>query len=381
LISETSIFSITGGLLHDALDMRPASQMSISMNPSRAVNPYRDRADHSSEWLILALMVCLPLRFAASQEVSGPPPVGKEKPEIAFDQIDRVLLHGEVPPPVDSFTEDAGVIASLPPLKANGQSVGGAVAKTAGTMLVSSALSFVPIAGPLIAGAGSRALNAVQRAEQQHETEKHNAAVAHFISAGTISHFAFYRGWIRSERQWELTIVKPDQGLTIVANLRNKTMQVIDERTTPETIVIDTAEGLPQPALIGATVTERLPNTTISGQRSRGYRTTATIDLKNAMSWCAPGRHRVVQVEYVTDLPDPQSEAPIEAARALADGCEPSTTASYREYGRLVLYRATTIDPDTSKGVTLMFERGNVHTLDENGASLFSIPEGFKKER
>src|SRR5579864_809999 len=216
--------------------------MSFSMNSSRSVNQYRDRADHMSAWLILALMVCLPLRFAPSQEVAAPLPVGKEKPGIAFDQIDRVLLHGEVPPAVDSFTTDAAVIASLPPLETKTQSRGGAVAKSAGTMLVSSALSFVPIAGPFIAAAGSRALNAVQQAEQQHETEKHNAAVAHFISAGTISHFAFYRGWIRSERRWELTIVKPDQGLTVVANLSDKTMRVIDERTSPETIVIDTTE-------------------------------------------------------------------------------------------------------------------------------------------
>jgi hypothetical protein len=353
--------------------------MSNSMNCSRAVNPYRDRANHTSAWLILALMVGLPFRCAASQEVAVLP-VGQERPGIAFDQIDRVLLHGEAPPPVDSFTTDADVIASLPPLKMNTQSVGRAVAKSAGTMLVSSALSFVPIAGPLIAGASSRALNAVQQAEQQHETEKHNAAVAHFISAGTISHFAFYRGWIRSERQWELTIVEPDQGLTIVANLTNKTMRITDERTSPETIVIDTAEGLPQPALIGAMVTERLPDATIGGRRSRGYRTTATIDLKNAMNWCAPGRHRVVQVEYVTDLPDPQSDVANGVARALTDGCEPSTTASYREHGHLVLYRATSIDPNTPEGVTLMFERGNLNTLDESSVSLFSVPADFKKE-
>jgi hypothetical protein len=158
-------------------------------------------------------------------------------------------------------------------------------------------------------------------------------------------------------------------------------MRGIDERTSPETIVIDTTEGLPQPALVGEIVTERLPNVTFGRLGARGYRTTATIDLKNAMSWCAPGDHRVVQVQYVTDLPDPQSEVPIEAARALADGCEPSTTASYRERGRLVLYRATSIDPDTPRGVTLMFERGNLHTLDETGVSLFSAPADFKKEQ
>jgi hypothetical protein len=329
---------------------------------------------------MLVLISGLALQSAVAQGIVVPRPDGQEQPRIAFDQIDRVLLHGEASPAVDSFTTDAPVIASLPPLETKTQSRGGAVAKSAGTTLVSSALSFVPMAGPFIAAAGSRALNTVRQAEQQHETEKQNAAIAHFISAGTISYFAFYRGWIRSERRSELTIVKPDQGPTIVANLRNKTMQVIDERTNPETIEIDTTEGLQPPALIGEIVTERLPDATISGQHARGYRTAATINLKNAISWCAPGNHRVVQVEYLSDLPDPQSEVTVEAARALADGCAPSTTASYREHDRLVLYRATSIDPDTPTGVTLMFERGNLHTLDGSSVSLFSAPADFKKE-
>ena len=360
--------------------MTARSEMSFSMKYFCAISQYRDRANHRSVWLMLALISGLALQSAFAQGIVVPRPDGQEKPRIAFDQIDRILLHGEAPPGVDSFTTDAAVIASLPPLEAKTQSRGGAVAKSAGTMLISSALSFVPIAGPFIAAAGSRVLNSVQQAEQQHEIEKQNAAVAQFISAGTISHFAFYCGWIRSERRWELTIVKPDQGLTIVANLRNKTMQIIDDRTNPETIEIDTTEGLQPPVLIGEIVTERLSNATVSGQHARGYRTEATINLKNALSWCAPGNHRVIQVEYVTDVPDPQSEVPIEAARALADGCAPSTTASYREPGRLVLYRATSIDPDTPRGVTLMFERGNLHALDGTNVSLFSAPADFKKE-
>jgi hypothetical protein len=351
------------------------------MKYSCTVKRCQNRARYRSAPLVLALIVGLFLRLAASQEQAGLPRSGLANPGVAFDQIDRVLLRGEAPPPVDSFTADAAVIASMPPLKAEAPTVGGAVARGVGTVLVSSALSFIPLAGPFVAGAASRGLNAVQQAEQQHQIEKNNAAVAHFMSAGTISHFAFYRGWIRSERKWELTIVKPDQDLTVVANLTKKTMRVIDERTSPETIVIDTTEGLPQPALVGEIVIERLPDATISGQRARGHRATATIDLKNAMSWCAPGHHRVVQVEYVTDMPDPQPVVTIEAARALADGCEPSTTASYREPGRLVLYRATSIDPDTPKGITLMFERGHLHTLDESSVSSFSIPSNFKKEQ
>ena len=282
---------------------------------------------------------------------------------------------------MDSFTADSAVIASLPPLTAKASSAKGAIARTAGTMLVSSALSFIPIAGPLIAGASSRALNTVQQAAEQQENEKHHAALAHFISAGKLSHFAFYHGWIRSERGWELTIVKPDEGLTSVANLANKTVQTIDEHTSPETIVIDATEGLPPPVLSGEAATQRLPDATVNGLIARGYRTTATIDLTYAMGWCAPGLHKVSQVEYVADLPDPQSVEVVTSPRSLTDGCEPSSTASYREPGRLVLYPATSTDPDTPKGITLVFERGNVRKLDESSVSLFSIPVDFKKEQ
>jgi hypothetical protein len=332
-------------------------------------------------WFILALIIGLSLRCAASQESPRPSDSGHPAPGIAFDQIDRILLHGEAPPAVDSFPADAAVIASMPPLKADVPSPGGTAAKSIGAMLMSSALGFVPIAGPLIAGSASRALNAAQQAGQQRETEKHNAAVAHFISAGTISNFAFYRGWIRSERKRELTIVKPDQGLTIVANLTNQTVRVTDERTGPETIVIDTTQGFQPPTLIGQAVTEKLPYETVSGLPTRGYRTTATLELKYAMGWCAPGRHRVSQLEYVADLADPQSVESTTLPGELADGCKPSSTASYREPGRLVLYRATSVDAGTPKGITLMFERGNVHALDESGVSLFSVPAEFRKEQ
>jgi hypothetical protein len=355
--------------------------MRNSMKYICIVNGRRNRARRRLAWLILALTVGLPIRRTASQEVLGGSSGGQERTGIAFDQIDRALLHGAAPPPIDSFAADAAVISSLPPLKAEAPTVGGAVARGVGTMLVSSALSFIPLAGPFVAGVASRSLNAVQQAEQQHQIEKQNAAVAHFINAGTISHFAFYRGWIRSEQRGTLTIVKPDQSLAVVANLSKKTMRVIDERTSGDTIVIDTTEELAQPALVGEIVIERLPDATISGHRARGYRTTANIDLKSAVNWCAPGRHLVVQMEYVTDLPDPQPEVTTEGARALTDGCEPLSTASYREHGRLVLYRATSIDPNTPRGVTLMFERGNLDTLGENSVSLFSAPADFKKEQ
>ena len=299
---------------------------------------------------------------------------------IAFDQIDRLLLHGQSPPPIDSFAADAATIASLQPLKADVPGMKSAVAQGAANMLVSSALNMIPIAGPLIAAAGSKAINAAEQAANLHALEEHNAAVAHFISAGTLSRFAFYNGWLRSERGHEVTIIKPDQGLTFVLNAAKKTVQTIDVRTSPETIEVDTTATLP-PSLAGKPVTDRLPDTTIAGLTVRGYRTTGTIELKQALGWCAAGPHAVEQVEYVADLPDPQPGLNLSSAQGLADGCQPSSTASYQEPGRLVLYRTTTTDPNTPKSMSLMFERGNVRKLDEASTELFSVPADFMKER
>jgi hypothetical protein len=248
-------------------------------------------------------------------------------------------------------------------------------------MLVSGALSYIPIAGPFIAEGSSRAINAGEQAAEKRESEKHSAAVVHFVNAGALSSFAFYHGWLRCEREGrELTIVKPEEGITAVLNLTDKTVRIIDAQTSPETIVVDTAEELP-PTLVGEPVTERLPDRIVAGLPARGYLTTATLELKQAMTWCAPGRHAVKQVEYVTDLPDPQPDQHAPAALTLAEGCRPISTASYREPTRLVLFRATSIDPGTTKGVSLVFERANVQALDEHSVSLFSIPADFTKEQ
>ena len=297
---------------------------------------------------------------------------------IAFDQIDRVLLRGQVPPPVDSFAADAARIASLPPLKA-AKHGGRAAVQTVGNMLLGAAMNFVPLGG-IIGGIASRAANAAEEAAERHYWEEHNAALMRFISAGTITHFALYHGWSRSEQKHEVTILKPEEGLSFILDTEKRTAQVIDLRTAPETIEVDTAATLP-PALVGEPETTPLPEMTIGGLPARGYRTNATIELHNAIGWCAAGRHIVTQVEYIVDMPDPQPPATEVAARGLGDGCQPASTVSYREPGRFVLYRATSTDPDTPKAITMMFERGNIRPLNQKDASLFSVPPAFTKEQ
>ena len=342
------------------------------------------------KWTISAMkrsvlpILCLGLAAAAAVYAQSSPDyvMTQERDQVAisFYQIDRVLLHGEMPPAPDSFVTDAATIASLPPLQAEVPSAGKAVALGIGNVLVSSALGMIPYAGSFIGGAANHAMNAAEQAAKQHEIEKTNAALWRTVNAGTLSHFAFYHGWLRSEQRKGIRIVKPDEGLTYILNPDRKTVRVLDAHHGSEVIEVDDS-GAEPPLLVGEPVTERLPDANVAGIQARGYRTKATVELRDALGWCGVGRHAVTQVEYVADMPDPQPPITIAAAQSLADGCAPASTASYRESGHLVLYRATSTDPDTPKGITLMFERGNVHTLDENSMSLFSVPADFTKEQ
>jgi hypothetical protein len=329
-----------------------------------------------------ALCITLATATIARVQSSGGPSgtQAREQSAIAFDQIDRVLLHGVAPPVVPSFAADADAIASLPPLKVTMPGAKTAVAQSMGNMLVGTALGFVPFAGPFLGGVASRGMNAAEQALLQHDIEKNNAAVARFISAGILSRFAFYHGWLRSEQRNEITIVKPDQGLTLILHPANKTVQVIDSRRGSEIIEVDTTASLP-PSLVGEPVTERLADETVAGVQTHGYRTRAIVKVKVGMGWCAGGQHTVTLVEYVADISDPQPPVAVTAAQSLADACAPTSTVSNREPGHLVLYRSTSIDLGTPKGITLMFERGNLRPLDENGVSLFSVPADFKKEQ
>jgi hypothetical protein len=338
----------------------------------------RDSHNHfGASLVVLALAL-----GASSQSLNAQPYPHQDPPALAFDQIDRILLKGEAPPPINSFAADAVNIASLPSLTTNVPTIsaGKAAARGAGNMLMSSALSMIPIAGPFIAGAASQGMNAALQAADRKNWEEYNSRVWRVVTAGALTHFAFYRGWSRSESRNEITIVKPDEKITLLLDSVKRTYREIGGHDDPDVIEVDATVMAP-PTLVEEPVTERLPDVTISGVTAHGYRTRATIALTHIAGWCAAGRHEVVQVEYVTDLLDPQPPADKSAVESLGDGCTPSTTASYREPGRLVLYRATTADPGKPYGATWLFERDNLRKLEERDAARFSVPPDFTKEK
>ncbi|MBV9103955.1 MAG: hypothetical protein JO060_10205 [Candidatus Eremiobacteraeota bacterium] len=306
-------------------------------------------------------------------------------PAIAFDQIDRILIQGATPPPVGSFAADADTIASLPPLDANVKKIEGAqkaaMSAASGSLLVSGVLGMIPFVGGFLGAAAAHAANAAAQANLQQQIQANNAAVMHFVNAGKLSRFAFYHGWSRAERAGkDVTIVSPDGRFTTVLDVATKTARTSDATAADQTYVVSTEGNAAAPALDGPASIQSLPEAKIDGMRARGYRTTGTLVLPHAVVWCAAGRHPVTQTEYVVDQRDVQPAADISPAQQLSDGCSPNSTASYREPGRLVVYRATSVDPGTPLAVSIMFERDNIRHLDATSMPLLSIPSDYTKE-
>jgi hypothetical protein len=306
-------------------------------------------------------------------------PARSATPGLAFAQIDRLLFQGATPSPAGSFAEDAERIASLVPLRPKVTSEGEVKAQVAGTMLVSGLLGLIPVAGSFLAAGAAQASNAAFQAKQQQQQQQNNAALQAFIRAGTLSRFAFYGSWTRDESAGhEIRIEKPDQHLTILLNPQTKTARTIGAQND-DTYVIETDSAVP-PLLQSAPTTERLADLTLDGRALHGYRTTGTFSLAQSLGFCKHGTHAAVQVEYVAAIDDPQPQATAGPDAGLADGCAPVTTASYREPGKLVVYRATTIDAGAPEATGCMFERSDIRPIDERDAALFSIPPGYTQE-
>jgi len=314
---------------------------------------------------------------AATASTPISPTPAKAEVGLAYDDIAKVIISG-TPPPPDNFVSDANLIAKRPPMHTPA-----APSATAGmaTGLLGGLLGSIPGVGPLLAmgasAAASAAANAAQKRAQAAVTEEGNA----WMRIGRISQLAYYHGWRRVATGQYVAITKPDQGLTMALDYAKRTYT--SQRVDPDipTYTVD-ATPAPIPAIIGSPTVVTLSPTTIEHRRVRGYRLSGTLETAQAVGWCQPGRHDIEIVEYVSDLRDPDNQlakAP-DSSTALASVCQPSTSASSFEPGKLVLYRSLAIRPSIAGDLIIAFELGNIRTLDERDNALFSPPSDFTEE-
>jgi hypothetical protein len=310
--------------------------------------------------------------YSASPAITQPEP--KLTADIAYDQIGKVLPHAtQAPPPADSFAADSARIAALPPLP----SAKGLYAAAEAI----SALGSNPMTG-MLAGPASMALGAATSAYQAKVTAVGQA----YLNAGVMMRFAFYRGWTRADmpRLQSATIAKPDQGLDISLDLSRRTYRVKHTQAQSageDTYVVSTADNVVV-AFSSAPTSVALPPLVLAGFTSRGYQTDATFSLSAPLGYCSTGSHVLREVEFVADAPDPQypAGAALDGSHLAREACLPTSGASHREPGRLVLFRSMTLSGGGLYGdIVTVVERGNLRPVTAADAAMFSAPPDFKE--
>jgi hypothetical protein len=298
--------------------------------------------------------------------------------DVAYDMIARIIVSG-TPPPPDSFEADSERLATMPPPKYNS---GAGIASTGtATGLLGGLLSAIPGVGSFLAMGASMAAGAAENAAQKRAQDENAAQSRALMSAGRITQFAYYRGWRRVSTGPFTTIDKPDQGLTLILDSTKLTYTA--QRVDPD-IPTYTVDATPAPvaSVVGTPALTKLPPVMIDHYATRGYHLSGVIDAAQAVGWCTVGRHDVDIVEYVADIQDPENQpaAAQDPASVLAGACQPTTTASAIEPGKLVLYRSFSLQPSVAGDVTIVTELGNVRNTDVRDADLFSPPADYNEE-
>jgi hypothetical protein len=292
---------------------------------------------------------------------------------LVYDEIGRVHIRPPAPSP-DSFATDAARIASLPALP-NSKSVYAAFEAV-------HALGMNPITAFAVAPAAVAA-NAALKANQAQVIEFSKE----LLNAGTLTHVRLHRDWTRIEMPAlrSAAITRPDLGVAYFLDLEKHTYHeiraAIPAGQNEETYSVSASDDV-MITFDKAPVHTPLGVMTLGDLAARGYRTDATFTLSGLIGWCPSGRHIVVEVEYVTDLADPQTSAgpSLEGSKWAREVCMPTNAASHREPGRLVLFRSTAFTGEiASADFVNVLERGNLRTADRNDVSLFRVPANFIK--
>ena len=298
---------------------------------------------------------------------------------LAYDAISKVIISG-TPPPIDNFDADAELITKLPPFKLSNPAGAANTGRAIGAL--SGLLSLIPAVGAFVSMGASMAAGAAANAAQQHAQEEQRAQSRAIMAAGRRTGLAYYHGWTRTTAGQHATIVKPEQGLTISLDYGNNTYSVERDDPAMATYTVD-ATPPPTATIVGTPSASTLAPASIDHRAVRGYRLSGSIETTQDLGFCNIGTHAIEITEYVSDLPDPDNHIakPPDPSSVLNSACQPTTTASSFEPGKLVLYRSTAIRPSIAGDLILVTELGNLRTLTPQDLStLFSTPPDFTEE-
>ncbi len=313
---------------------------------------------------------------AAVLPTPTPTPVG-----IAYDEITRMAFGNATPPPPGSFQPDyRRIIADIPPANQPAPAAHG------------------------LAGMFGRMMGGQNLAQM--------TSGLNMMRDGTLKRYTFYwvRGWIRIDDPAAHTaqIEKCSEHQTILLDLARKTYRIVEMTeggSAPPPPPAPRYGPAPPPAGPGTGVmtvsnkVQALGPKTLEGIHTRGFATTASMEMSKATGTCSNGAYGAATVEYISGIHKPRAYCPLPRTRAMGmggmpgarGGCKPRlvvrSSGPTKPSGYLAMYRRTSFKAGNGAGAhgtggAFVMERGNVDWFyNPDVPALFSIPAGFKQIR
>ncbi|HXP92369.1 MAG TPA: hypothetical protein VN905_02770 [Candidatus Binatia bacterium] len=305
-------------------------------------------------WSIGAVALCA-LGFAG-------PSGAADDVAVAYDQIERALPAGAVPPAPDEFDADEAETRKAIALRPGGKR---GISRLIGSMGRKGPADALSALSDDLRDAGFPRL------------ERH----------------VFYRGWERIEDIVGGTIVlrKCDQGMLVTLDSVHKTYRVDEPAAVDRARLLERAAGerAGGGSLDVVRRVEKMQSRTIDGIVADAYRATQTLRSDSATGSCRVATIASQTETYYAPFGAPVSTCPRAApdfpATPLAvvarDGCRPSGVAhasgTTEPSAPLVLYRLMTLTEGRTR-MMLLLARGHLRTI-VSPAALFEIPPGYAK--
>ncbi|HEX3551069.1 MAG TPA: hypothetical protein VHT53_11870 [Candidatus Elarobacter sp.] len=347
--------------------------------------------------------------------IAPPAPFAATGPNVAYDEIVRVVVNA-TPPPPGNFQADVAALGSAtavaasptPAPRKRGLNLGNLASVIAGGGGAGD------VAG---AAAGNVASNAMDNAVQASLGAQFGGLMAGARSFLTphLLRYAYWNGWERVEdvSAQTATIRKCDAGQVIHLNLAAKTYTIDApgaEPTPGPPAAAPARRNAPsapaQPGSGVATLTEAtrvLGPLRIDNTPTTGYDTATTFAMKQSTGSCHDGGATIETTQYLSGLAQPTVNAcPIrrppvpttasEAVSAPSGGCRPTFSAARSgptpPANRLALYSLVRFSPanaatpppgSAASAIAFLTERGNLRTLSAADTGLFAVPAGFTR--
>ncbi len=330
------------------------------------------------KWTLVALGMLAAVAFLAPAAHWGSSPVAAATATPAalqYDEISRPLVPPNTPPPPGNFAADYQAAATAQTPKPHG---------------------FNPFTA-------------------MHDAQEMMKAV----SAGRVTRYAFYNGWIRRDdvNAQTATIEKCDRHQYITLDLAKRTYSISTQTPPcptpaqyPGAPPTQGGEGAGTVDITMKATTNGLGPMTIEGLDTTGVDRAIELKMSNATGSCRSAMNGMDVImnarQYVSQVAVPRRFCPLPQSTSLTDmftrygmgnGCKPTFHSEQGgdaaaplmglESGgkTLVLYSSSTLGvpnaPKQAGGFGMLVERGNVKWLTGAQAQgLFEIPAGFTQE-